>query len=66
MGGLNVRRAVVAGLAVSLVVSTAIAAQSANHLEVFAYVLVVTLFMSALTTALVVFIDRRLRRRRMP
>lgn len=63
MDGLSVRRAAAAGLAVSLVVSAAIAAESARHLHVFAYVLLVSLAASAVVVGLVVLIDRRLRKR---
>ena len=65
MSVLSIRRAAVAGLAVSLVLSAAIAAQSAKHLEVFAYVLFVTLAVSSATVALLLVIDRSLRHRRM-
>jgi hypothetical protein len=59
---LNVRRAAIAALVLSMVLSVGAAARSTDPLQAFAVTLAVTVAVSLIVLAIVVAIDRRGRR----
>ena len=60
---LNLRRGLMAGTALAVVLATSVAARSSAPLQTFGYVLAVALAMVLLAMAIIVAIDRRARRR---
>ena len=63
---LDLRRGLIAGTALALVLSASTAARSSTPFQTFVYALAVALAMVLLATAILVAIDRRGRRRSEP